>query len=65
VEGKFYSTKGQSLTLCWLKLSKADGKGKDDSNDLVAIFPYSFCYNGATRLNEKVLGLKKLVGIVK
>jgi hypothetical protein len=53
VEGKIYSTKGQSLTLCWLKLFKADGNRKDDSSDLVAIFPYNFCYNGATRLNKK------------
>jgi hypothetical protein len=65
VEGKFYLVKGQSLILCWIKLSKADDKGKNDSSDLVATFPYRLCYNGAIGLNEKVLGLKKLVGIVR
>lgn len=48
-----------------VKLSKEDDKRKDNSSDLVATLPYMFCYNGAIGLNEKVLGLKRLVGIVK
>jgi hypothetical protein len=46
-----------------VKLFKANDKGKDDSSHLVATFPYRFCYNGG--LNEKILGLKRLVGIVR
>jgi hypothetical protein len=44
-----------------VNLSKADDKGKDDLSDLVAIILYRFCYNRVIALNEKVLGLKRLV----